>query len=300
MHSHIGIALMKITKQSGEQEEFSKNKFCKSLREAGADKELVDKTCNAVVREIKPGMTTSDIFRKASRLLVRQNTRAAARYNLKRGINDLGPAGFLFERYLETLLRAEGFSTRRNRHMRGKCISHEVDIVAHKGRDHALVEAKYRNDPGTKTHVDVVMYADARLQDISKRQKGREKRAAKHRMWVVTNTKFTTSSTKYARCRNITLTGWDYPKGESLGELVERHVLYPITVLPSLNTYAREQFAKRGLMLAQDIAPHSQKDLEKKFQLKADRSKKILAEAHALVYGEEKSGAKGNKKKKRG
>jgi len=277
---------MKITKHDGKTEEFSKNKFCTSLKQAGASKDLTDEVCNVIEGELHPGMTTSDIFRKASTHLVKKNPGVAARYKIKDGIAQLGPAGFLFEQYLETLLRSEGYKTTRNRDMKGACVSHEVDVLGKKEHEHVLVEAKYHNQKGLKTHVDTVMYADARLMDIEKAQREAENGNPTHLMWVITNTKFTKTAIKYGTCRNMRLTGWDYPKKENLADLVNKHALYPVTVLPSVDQPAREAFAKHGLMLAQDIAPHSADDLHKKFGIKdKKRAQKILNETHSLVYG---------------
>ena len=50
-------------------------------------------------------------------------------------------------------------------HLKGKCVTHEVDIIAESGSKRFLLEAKYHNVNGIKTHVDVIMYADAPFLD---------------------------------------------------------------------------------------------------------------------------------------
>jgi len=243
---------------------------------------VVKEVCNAVEKDLKPGITTSQIFRKASRYLAKRNLAVAAKYNLKRGIAGLGPAGFLFEQFVETLLQALGYRTSRNKIMKGKCVTHEIDVVAHGNHENYLIEAKYRNKSWIKTHIDVVMYADARLQDIkiSQPRSGQ----ASYNMWLVTNTKFTKTAIRYANCKNLKLTGWNYPKGETLEELIAEYSLYPITVLPSLNRDAREALARRNMMLARDLAPHSPKDLVKNFGIRQNTASRIIRESHALVY----------------
>ena len=57
---------MKITKASGEQQTYSRNKLCNSLKAAGAPKTLVNKVCHMVEKEIRPGMTTEEIARKTT------------------------------------------------------------------------------------------------------------------------------------------------------------------------------------------------------------------------------------------
>ena len=125
---------------------------------------------------ISAGESTAKIFRVALDYLVKEDLNLAASYGLRRAIGEFGPAGFLFEQYVEIILQAYGYQTKRNVMMKGACVEHEVDVSAQKRR-HYIVEAKYRNEPGIKTHIDVVMYGDARLADIARLEEsaGRER-----------------------------------------------------------------------------------------------------------------------------
>jgi hypothetical protein len=276
-----------VTKASGVQEDFHKNKFCDSLEKAGAPKPIIDEICEKVSQEILAGESTTEIFRRASEYLARQNPEAAARYSLKRGIAELGPAGFIFEHFVEVVLQSLDYSTQRNQIMQGGCVPHEIDVLAKKDGIHCLIEAKYHNSKGIKTHVDVVMYAYARLQDIEDKKNKEESEKNKHQMWLFTNTKFTRQAIKYAKCKNIRLTGWDYPHGESLEELISRNALYPVSVLPSVDKHLLEIFAKFDMMLARDLAPYKVADLTKKFGIDEKSAEKVIKEAYALVYGDE-------------
>ncbi|HET8575322.1 MAG TPA: ATP cone domain-containing protein [Candidatus Paceibacterota bacterium] len=277
---------MQITKASGEREPFHKNKFCDSLKQAGAPEDMTNEVCEQVSSEIEPDMTTSDIFRKASQYLTQKNARVAARYNLKHGISELGPAGFIFEQFVEIVLQTLGYETKRNQIVQGKCVTHEIDVLAKKDNVHYLIEAKYHNKKGIKTPLDVVMYGHARLLDIQEEKAKTESEPHEHRMWLVTNTKFTTKAIAYAKCRNIPLTGWNYPENEGLEDIITRYALYPITSLPSVNAFEREQFAKSGTMLARDLAPYTAKDLTEKFNISPKVAEQIIEEMTALVYGE--------------
>jgi Holliday junction resolvase-like predicted endonuclease len=280
---------LEVTKISGEREAFSKEKLCGSLVETGAPQPLVDRVCTAVENELTPGISTSEIFRTALRHLALENNTAASRYNLKRGIAMLGPAGFLFEQFVETILQALGYTTQRNIIEQGSCVSHEIDVYAEKAHERVFIEAKYHNATSIKTHVDVVMYADARLQDLVRAAEQNEKNGALYRMWVFTNTKFTSASVRYAECRGLTLTGWKYPKGEGLEDLVTRYALYPVTVLPSVDDRTMRILAEHNMMLAQDLAPYSAEDLARSYGIDIKRTERLVAEAGALVYGTAKA-----------
>src|SRR3989304_1089113 len=159
---------MEIIKSAGTREKFNKDKLCGSLEKAGAPADLAKKVCDLTEKNSSPGERTAKIFRTALDYLVKEDLNLAASYGLRRAIGEFGPAGFLFEQYVEIILQTYGYETKRNVMMRGACVEHEVDVSAKKDGAHYIVEAKYRNEPGIKTHIDVVMYGDARMADIAR------------------------------------------------------------------------------------------------------------------------------------
>ena len=274
---------MQLTKVSGKKETYSRAKLCRSMLRADVSKHVVDKVCLAVEKEIRPGMKTQQVYEKTMRRLAKENPAYAAKYSLRRAMMDLGPEGFLFEQYVAAILREYGWSVRTNQIMKGKCVSHEIDIVAIKGQTHFLIEVKYHNTQGIKSDVQVAMYMHARLFDIGEVQRKREKSMAKHAAWIVTNTKFTKKAIQYGACQSVKMTGWRYPKDGSLERLIAEKGLYPITVLPSVNTFARDQFAAKKILFARDVAVLSPEDLTKRFGIYLNTAKKINKEAVELV-----------------
>lgn len=275
---------VKVVKKAGNSEKFSKAKFCASLRKAGAPIPLVNELYEKIANDIHPGITTSTIFRNASKYLIKKDPVIAARYNIKKGIAELGPAGFLFERYVEIIMQALGYKTRRNVIMKGVCATHEVDILAKNKTEHIIIEVKYHNERKIITHIDVVMYAGARKDDIEDNQKTKERNKTTHIMWLFTNTRFSSSAIKYAKCKNIRLTGWNYPKDASLEKIVNKYSLYPITVLPSVDRATREIFVRYNIMLAQDLSPYSAQDIHSTFGISIKKSEKIAREVNGLIH----------------
>lgn len=273
---------MEIIKSDGATQPFNPKKLCDSIKRAGAPNQVADSICEMVSQKVKPGITSSNIFRDSLRHLVKEDLDIAVRYSLKRGINTLGPAGFLFEQYVEAILRAYGYKTRRNIMMKGKGVIHEVDVVAEKNGQTFLIEAKYRNEEGIRTHIDEVMYAESRVRDINNLDQNKKKNK-QYIPWLITNTKFTDTSIRYAKAYNLDLTGWTYPKGKSLEDLITEKKIYPVTVIPSMTKNALEEIAKRGLILAQDLLPYSAEDLALEFNINPYKAKAIFNEVQELV-----------------
>lgn len=273
-----------VTKASNEQELFSKDKFYASLEKAGVPYEYADKVFAAVRDSITPRMSTGELSKKISQYLVRKNIVFAARYALKNAIMELGPAGFLFERYIAAVLEKYGYETAVDQILEGRCTTHEIDILATNENAHFFVEAKYHNERGIKSDTKVVLYTYARMLDIKEKEEKLERQAFSHQAWIITNTKFTTKAIEYGKCRNVKMTGWHYPHSEGLESLIERKRLYPVTVLPAVNKLAREKFAENGLFFAGDIAEVSINDLKNIFGLEIRLAGKILNQAKSLLH----------------
>ena len=274
---------MEIVKTDGVREQFSPAKLCLSIRKAGAPRDVADSVCKAVGTKVNPNASTNTIFRNALKYLMKESPDVAARYSLRRALEELGPAGFIFEQYFEVVLQSYGFTTKRDVILAGKCVSHEIDVIASQGSKRFLVEAKYHNVPGIKTHVDVVMYADARLIDIVKNEPEKNQQKFEYAMWLVTNTKFTDAAIQYAKCRGIRLTGWNYPRGASLEDIIADKKLYPVTVLPSLPKLLLPVLAKNNIILAQDLLTYDAKDLVRTFNVLPEVADKLVREVASIT-----------------
>ena len=247
---------IRVRKADGSQEEFLMSKLEHSLRRAGASKEEVQDISRAIEKEIYDGITTEVLYRKAFELLRQSERVIAARYSLRRAMIGLGPTGFPFEDYLAELFRTQGYTARTRAIIKGKCVSHEVDIVAHKGADCLIAEAKFHMQPGTKSDLQVALYSYARFLDITSltTTQGRKKEpCATIKPYVITNTKFTSTAIDYAKCVGLTLLSWDYPRKGNLQDLIEQTKLYPVTVLQTLAEREKRALLQQGTVLCRDV-----------------------------------------------
>jgi hypothetical protein len=247
-----------VTKAGGELEPFSLEKLQGSLRRAGATEEAIAEVAGQVVAHFENGLSTRELYRLAFSLLKKRagERPAAARYRLKQGIMNLGPSGFPFERYVGELLREQGYTVEVGQVLPGRCVDHEVDVVAENGAEYRLIECKYHNRRGDVTTVRDALYIRARFLDL---REGREKaavdgpaRAFRGALW--TSTRFTGDALSYSQCAGLDLVGWDHPTGGSLRDLIDRHGLYPITVLTALSEAEKRLLLERSIVLVRQIA----------------------------------------------
>jgi len=267
-----------ITKADGEHEPFSRDKLKASLLHAGARQETIDRLLAQIEREIREGMTTEDIYQYTFDALTHlEETPVAARYSIKRAVFDLGPSGYPFEKFFAEILRAHGWRTQVELAMNGRCAPHEVDVLAEKGHVRAGIEVKFHNTPGTKTDVKDALYVRARFDDLMHAPHEHDRVTEG---WLVTNTRFTRTAIRYARCSGLTLYGWDYPNHRGIIDMIEDASVHPITCLTTLSRSEKNQLLDRNIVLCTSIKDHPQ--MLSEHGISPSKISSIRNEAHQL------------------
>lgn len=250
-----------VTKVSGEHVPFDENKLRLSLEAAGADPDVIQQIIHLITEKLYEGMPTRLIYQYAFDMLRQLSLGAAPRYKLKRAIMEMGPSGYPFELFVGGLFQYEGFQTKVSIIEQGRCVEHEIDVLAENEKSRYLVECKYHNQQGTKSDVKVSLYVQSRFVDV--REKWLEQpdlQGKQLKGWIVTNTRFTDDAIQYGTCAGLGLVGWDYPsKGGSLKQRVEQSGRYPLTCLTSLSQHEKQQLLEKKIVLCSDILNH--KDL---------------------------------------
>jgi hypothetical protein len=270
-----------IVKASGEVAPFDEVKLRRSLERAGAEKILADKIIKEISVQLYEGISTGEIYRKAFDMLRSYSRPLAAKYRLKNAIMDLGPSGFPFEKYVSELLKSQGFETITNQFVQGKCVTHEVDVIATANGDINYIECKYHNQRGLVCDVKVPLYIHSRFMDLKERQSLLKENQEKiFRGWVVTNTKFSEDAVKYGLCSGLELIGWDFPTGRSLRQMIDITGLHPITCLTSLSQREKQLLLDDKVVLCRELQNNSA--LLVQIGIKHNRLKTVLDEAQNL------------------
>jgi hypothetical protein len=268
-----------ITKASGIREPFDIKKLRYSLSTAGAPGDLIDEISNHLESEIKEGMSTHDIYRHAFSLLRSKAHHVAVRYSLRRAVGELGPTGFPFERYIAELFRAKGFSADTNQIGKGKCVEHEIDVVAWNEEKVTMVEAKFHNEPGLKSDVKVALYVKARFDDLVGQKivlDGKERQFSEG--VLLTNTKFSERAIEYANCAGLKLIGWNYPHEHNLHNMIEDFKLHPVTGLSTLSNTDKQNLLREGIVLCRSVN-HS---VLSRQGIRGDKAKEVLGELNVV------------------
>ena len=243
-----------VTKANGDRVPYDPARLRHSLERAGATPQMSAAIAEAILPGVEPGMTTRRLYRMAFQLLHRRSRRVAGRYRLKQGIFDLGPSGFPFEDFIARILGHEGYQVQLRAVVQGRCVSHEVDVIADRDLQRFLVECKYHNVPGRVCDVKIPLYIQARFTDVVERWAGEPGNSHRFQQgWLVTNTRFTSDAFQYGQCAGLRLVSWDQPEKGSLRERIDRSGLYPLTCLAALSRAEKQRLLGEGLVLVRDV-----------------------------------------------
>jgi len=243
-----------ILKSSGKRVKFSLNKLKGSLRNSGADNAIINQIVNTVRDELYQGISTKEIYNRAFALLKKKKSVFASKYKLKRAIYELGPTGFPFERFVGAVLKYSGYQVEIGKIIEGKCVSHEVDVIAKKKGEHIIGECKFHSNHGNKCNVKVPLYIHSRYQDVlSFYKENYDPASCPTEGWVITNTRFTKDALKFGECMGLYMLSWDHPKGNGLKDRIDRLGLYPITVSTLLTNREKQFLLSRDIVLCRQL-----------------------------------------------
>ena len=273
--------MISVQKADGTTEPFDKDKIIHSLRRAGVPKTLEQKALSHIQSRLYDGIQTWELYQHISEFLgSSEHPYTKAKYSLKQSIMMLGPTGYPFEDFIAKILEVHGYKTEVRQILNGKCITHEVDVVAKRDGKSSMIEAKFHNNPGNRSDVHVALYTKARFDDVKIKNGLSEG-------WLVTNTKATTDAIAYANCEGLKIISWEYPEGESLRDLIEKYTMHPVTALTTLTTAMKAQLLGHHIVLCKDIcANNSLLDI---LPLSKDEKKRTLEEIHYICQEEKAS-----------
>ena len=139
--------MIRIRKADGTREQFSDEKVLASIERAGIPPSAQLSVLSDIKSRLYDGIPSSEIYGQVLDSLSKLNSYSRSKYSLKQAIMMLGPTGYPFEDFVSRLLAAQGYQTRVRQTLFGKCVSHEIDVIAEKDNNVSMIEAKFHNTP---------------------------------------------------------------------------------------------------------------------------------------------------------
>ena len=222
-------------------------------------------------------MTSNDIYKTVLRVISEEKGLKALhqRYQLKDAIMRMGPAGFAFENYIAALLEYYDYQVLGIRSkIPGKCTTHEIDLIGIKDNKEFLIECKYHSLRGMYTGLKESLYTHARFLDLQPKFSGEI---------IFCNTQVSNHAKKYAKCIGQKIFSWRYPASNSLEKIIERHKLYPITIL-NLTQNELKILSECNIMIAKDLLRFDEAKIAKMTGISKNRIKNMQKLIEQIFY----------------
>ncbi len=272
-----------IIKEDGEREVFRQEKIKKSLLRAGAEPKTADHVIGVIQEHLEKISESKHIYKLALKHLRKKQPEAAIKYTLKKALMNMGPAGYVFEKYVAKILKEYGYRTEVGKMVHGACVEHEIDVIAHQGDSHYMIECKYHNNKGAKSSIQTALYVYARFLDIKKANKDRRQDYQFKEVWLATNTACSSMVKKYASCVKMGVIAWHHPQEKNLEYYIENKKLYPISILPGLKTKQRDQLFEKDIVTVKDLLAHSPQAIASLLSIKKSAADRLLAKAAMTI-----------------
>jgi hypothetical protein len=272
---------IEVYKNSGEKVFFDFEKLKSALVRSGAKPEQINEAVLEISKKLYNGIKTKEIYKIAYAVLQKKSENIAGRYRLKEAVLDLGPSGYPFEKFVGRLMAKKGYSVEVGKIINGKCVTHEVDVIAINENTKIYIECKFHRDR-KQNDVKIPMYIKSRFDDIkAELSKLPENDKFEIKGMIVTNTRFSEDAKSFAKCSGLTLIGWDYPQKNNLRDWIDQSGYHPITSLSTINRRIKQLLLDSDIILCQEIEKNI--SFLEKLGLTKNEIKKIVREANEVM-----------------
>jgi len=241
-----------VTKADGSKQPFDRQKVYSTCLRMHATPQQANDVANKIAAKVYEGISTKKILQMIFSYLKQHRPEVGHRIDLREAISIMRSKPD-FERFIQLLMEAEGYSVEANQIVYGRCVDHEIDAVARKNNETIYVEVKHHLQPHTFTGVGVFLEARATYEDMQEGFKEGINKYNFNRVLVITNTKLSEHARRYADCRGISHIGWRDPPNRGLEEIVEEHNFHPVTLLRGVERKIVDRLGDAGIVLLKQL-----------------------------------------------
>lgn len=252
-----------MTKADGSRQLFDREKIVRTCLRMGANRHIAEEIAGKIETRIYDGIETEKILKKIFRLLRRFQPVMKHLTDLRKSLSLMNPKPE-FERYVQIVLREDGYEVSPSQIIRGRCVEHEVDAIARKDGTTYFVEVKHHYNHHTSTGLDESRIARAVLEDVTEGFELGLTDLKIDRAMIVCNTKYSDHARRYGECRGILQIGWSSPPYHGLQEMIEEKKLHPITCLKGLEKETREKLTSGGIILMKHLTEEDPEELRER------------------------------------
>jgi len=247
-----------VTKADGSKQPFDKQKIINTCLRLQATPEQAQSIADKIEAKAYDGIPTKKILQMVFQYMKKYRPAIGYQIDLKQAIAMLRSKPD-FEIFVAKLFEAMGYEVDTNLIIQGKCIEHEIDVVAKKGNEIILVEVKHHVNHHTYSGLDVFLQLNSTLEDLKEGYESGKNSFKFTKAILICNTKVSDHGRRYALCRGLEFIAWKFPLENGLERLIEEYKLYPITFLKEIERDEAYKLADVGIVTVKQLLDDAEK-----------------------------------------
>jgi len=244
--------MIHVIKADGSKQLFDKQKIINTCLRLQATLEQAQSIADRIEARAYDGIPTKKILQMVFRYMKKYRPAIAYQIDLKQAIAMLRSKPD-FEIFVSKLYEAMGYEVKTNLIIQGKCIEHEIDVVAKKGNETILVEVKHHVNHHAYSGLDAFLQLNSTLEDLKEGYEIGKNNFKFNKAILICNTKVSEHAKRYALCRGLDFIAWKFPLEKGLERLIEEYKLYPITFLKEIERDEVYKLADTGIVTLKQL-----------------------------------------------
>jgi hypothetical protein len=165
LFSLVNKSMIYVTKADGSRQPFDKQKIINTCLRLQATSEQAQSIADKIEARAYDGIPTKKILQMVFQYMKKYRPAIGYQIDLKQAIAMLRSKPD-FEIFVAKIFEALGYKVETNLIIQGRCIEHEIDVVARKNEELILVEAKHHVNHHTYSGLDVFLQLNSTLEDL--------------------------------------------------------------------------------------------------------------------------------------
>jgi hypothetical protein len=188
-----------------------------------------------------------------------------------------------FEQFVALLLQDAGYKTVTNQVLYGKCVDHEVDVIAIKGSEILYVEVKHHAQFHTFTGLDTFLEVRSAFEDLKEGYLAGNHGYNFTRPMLVLNTKISDHARRYASCKGIAAIGWAMPQHAGIESMVHDRGMYPVTIFKGVEPSIFTKLGDMGIFTVKQLAQSDIREVARKGNINIDTLSYVVEKSRDMV-----------------
>ena len=269
-----------VTKADGSKQLFDKQKIINTCLRLQATLEQAQSIADKIEARAYDGIPTKKILQMVFLYMKKYRPAIGYQIDLRQAIAMLRSKPD-FEIFVAKLFEALGYKVETNLIIQGKCVEHEIDVVARKDSEIILVEVKHHVNHHTYSGLDTFLQLNSTLEDLREGYESGKNNFKFTKAILICNTKVSEHAKRYALCKGLEFIAWKFPPEKGLERIIEEYKLYPITFLKGIEREEVYKLADAGIVtikqLLDDVEKISRKTgMNKSRLLELQKAAKIV------------------------